>query len=140
MIAFTLGSALGSEGISVPPADCRAAKSLLRSSKESKLLMWLLLDLLLSWQPQVSPPRCFDDSPAGSDSTTQRTKAGTVEQSGVIRSLDWPAGTKPALERNVFVADRRRGGCRFVLRSTLIKIVARSSAPRGLSPFAAPSE
>src|SRR5580704_2060449 len=39
MTAFTLGNARGSEGKSVPAADCRAAKSLLRSNIESRLFM-----------------------------------------------------------------------------------------------------
>jgi hypothetical protein len=41
--AFTLGMACGSEGISVPPADCCSANSLLRSSNWSRLLVLILL-------------------------------------------------------------------------------------------------
>src|SRR4029077_6543694 len=44
MIAFTFGKARGSEGIRVPSADCRAAKSLLRSNIESRLFMFVLLE------------------------------------------------------------------------------------------------
>jgi hypothetical protein len=43
MIAFTFGNARGSEGISVPAADWRAAKSLLRSNMESRVLMLIVL-------------------------------------------------------------------------------------------------
>src|SRR5262245_3762564 len=39
MIAFTFGSDCGSEGISVPAADCRAAKSLLRFNMASRLFI-----------------------------------------------------------------------------------------------------
>ena len=44
MIAFTFGSARGSEGIKVRAADWRAAKSLFRSIMESRELM-IILDL-----------------------------------------------------------------------------------------------
>jgi hypothetical protein len=40
--AFTLGNERGSEGKSVPAADWRAAKSLLRSNIESRLFMLIL--------------------------------------------------------------------------------------------------
>jgi hypothetical protein len=39
IIAFTFGSARGSEGISVPAADWRAAMSLFRSNMESRVLI-----------------------------------------------------------------------------------------------------
>src|ERR1700685_105440 len=43
-IAFTFGSARGSEGISVPAADCSPAKSLLRFNIESRVFMLILLE------------------------------------------------------------------------------------------------
>jgi hypothetical protein len=42
MIAFTSGMAFGSEGISVPAADCWAANSLLRCSMLSRLFILIL--------------------------------------------------------------------------------------------------
>jgi hypothetical protein len=44
MIALAFGSACGSEGISVPAADWRAAQSLLRSNMDSSLLMSIVVN------------------------------------------------------------------------------------------------
>jgi hypothetical protein len=63
MIALTFGSARGSEGISVPAADWRAAKSLLRSNMESRVLM-----IVLNWsyfRTHESVPSSYDYSFAG---------------------------------------------------------------------------